>query len=268
NLTSINDLITTLGTQFALKSMGEVNHFLGFEALKSHDGFLLNQSKYALDLLVKTNMVNCKPVSTPLSPASKLHLADSEPFSKVTLYRSVVGALQYLTMTRSDISFAVNKLSQFLHGPTVHHWLACKHLLRYIKGTLSLGLSFQPVKRFTLEAYIDADWASCLDDRRSTGGHFIMLGQNLLCWSSKKQQVVSRSSAESEYRSLATASSDLLWMHSLVHELGLFFESPSILWCDNVSAAALAFNPVQHARTKHIEIDIHFVREKLLPKKL
>ncbi|XP_057803015.1 secreted RxLR effector protein 161-like [Salvia miltiorrhiza] len=208
-------------------------------------------------------MVDCKPCATPMTPATKLSKEGGVLFDDPTMYRSTVGALQYLTITRPDIAYSVNKLSQFLAAPTTLHWTACKRLLRYLKGTASLRLSFKPSATSQIIGYSDADWAGSVDDRRSTGGHCIYLGSNLITWSAKKQDVVSRSSAESEYRSLANATTDIVWLHALCSELGLTLQSPSKLWCDNISALALAGNPVFHTRTKHIEVDIHYIRDKI-----
>ncbi|XP_057771060.1 secreted RxLR effector protein 161-like [Salvia miltiorrhiza] len=198
-----------------------------------------------------------------MTPATKLSKSDGVPFDDPTLYRSTIGALQYLTLTRPDIAFSVNKLSQFLTSPSLVHWNACKHLLRYLKGITHLKLQFQPSSSSMIEGYSDAEWESCPDDRRSTGGHCIFLGSNLVTWSAKKQEVVSCSNAESEYRSMANATTDIVWLKSLCAELSLSLHSPHRLWCDNASALALANNPVFHARTKHIEVDVHYIQEKI-----
>ena len=129
---------------------------------------------------------------------------------KPEVYRSTIGALQYLTLTRPDIAYSVNKLSQYLKSPTVNHWNACKRVLRYIKGTPHLGLHFKPSSLLTLEGYSDADWASSLDDRKSTSGFCMFLGANMVNWSSRKQRAVARSSTESEYRALASAATELV----------------------------------------------------------
>ncbi|XP_057774764.1 uncharacterized mitochondrial protein AtMg00810-like [Salvia miltiorrhiza] len=157
----------------------------------------------------------------------KLTKTEGLPFSDPTLYRSTIGALQYLTLTRPDIAFSVNKLTQFLAYPTDLHWLTCKRVLRYLKGTSTLALQFTPSSHLRLVGFSDTDYASCPDDRRSTGGHCVFFGDNLLLWSSKKQPVVSRSSAESEYHSLANITTELIWIQSFCKEIGLTI--PTIL---------------------------------------
>lgn len=139
-----------------------------------------------------------------------------------------------------------------------------------MKGTINSGVLLQPSchSQLQLIAFSDADWASCPDDRRSTSGYFVFLGESLVSWSSKKQAVVSRSSAESEYRGLANTTAEIMWLRSLLNELQFSLLTPSVIWSDSISAAALASNPVLHARTKHIEIDTHFVRDQVLNKQL
>ena len=264
----INQLISDLNKSFALKTLGSVNYFLEFEAYRDQSGVHLTQTKYIHDLLVKTKMDQAKPTSTSMCSNQKLALLDSKSFDDPTVYRSTIGALQYLTMTRPDISFAVNKLSQYLQAPTVQHWSACKHVLRYLKGTSHLGLHFTPAFRMNLECFLDANWASNLDDRRSTSGHCVFLRGNLIYWSSKKQKVVAKSSAESEYRSLSSAATEVIWLQSLFMELNIEIETVPISWCDNTATKDLSANPVFHSRTKHIEVDIHFIREKVAAKEL
>uniref|UniRef100_A0A2N9JA74 Reverse transcriptase Ty1/copia-type domain-containing protein n=1 Tax=Fagus sylvatica TaxID=28930 RepID=A0A2N9JA74_FAGSY len=154
-----------------------------------------------------------------------------------------------LTFTRPDISFAVHQVCQYMAAPTTTHLSAAKRILRYIKGTLFHGIAFTPGP-LTLSVYSDADWAGDPDDRRSTSGLLVYLGSNPITWSAKKQATVSRSSTESEYRALATASAEVCWLRTLLKDLGIYLSQPPILWCDNVSALAIASNPVFHARTK------------------
>jgi histone deacetylase 1/2 len=133
---------------------------------------------------------------------------------------------------------------------------------------VSLGLTFRRSSSTLVSAFSDADWAGCVDDRRSTGGFAVYFGPNLISWSARKQATVSRSSTEAEYKSLANATAEIIWIESLLKELGIRRYETSCLWCDNMGATYLSANPIFHARTKHIEIDFHFVRERVARKLL
>lgn len=171
-------------------------------------------------------------------------------------YRRVVGSFQYLALTRPDISYAVNRLSQFMHNPTTDHWMAVKRVLRYLSSTLGHGNFQQP----TLHAFSSADWAGDSDDYVSTNGYIIYLGANPISWTSKKQNGVARSSTEAEYRAVAKTSAEKRWICSLLTELGITLQSTRTIYCDNIGATYLCQNLVFHSRMKHISIDYHFVR--------
>ena len=253
--------IHILSTQFAMKDLGDLHYFLGIEATRTPQGLHLSQSKYTLALLSRANVLEAKPCSTQVPTGSKLSFHDGDTLSNPSSYRQVVGALQYLTMTRPDLTYAVNQACQFMHSPTTTHLQAVKQILCYIKGTIDLGIHLTPCSSLTLHAFSDADWAGCPDDRRSTTGYCIFLGPNLVSWSCKKQPTVARSNAEAEYCALACAGAELTWLHSLFCELHILLHTPCHFYCDNVSATYIAANPVFHARIKHIEIDYHFIRD-------
>lgn len=218
--------------------------------------------KSRTQILVSFALLDAKPVSTPLPPNIDLQL-DGEPFSDPTLYRSLVGALQYLTVTHPDLSYAVNTVSQFQANPTTDHFSAVKKILRYVKGTMDYGLKFSRGSS-TLIGYSDSDWARCLDTRRSIYGYSIFLGPNLVSWSAKKQPTVSRSSCESEYQALANTALEVIWVTHLLRELHVAPSALPLLLCDNKSAIFLSQNLVAHKRAKHIDIDYHFVQELVL----
>jgi hypothetical protein len=263
-------LLKQLQRDFALKDLGDLHYFLGIEVKRKGSSLLLSQHRYASDILSRVHMSTCKPTPTPLCSSEKLSLHVGEKLGPqdATQYRSVVGALQYLTLTRPDLCFAVNKVCQFLHAPTIVHWAAVKRILRYVQGTLGLGLTFTKSSSMMVSAFSDADWAGCPDDRRSTGGFAVYLGSNLISWSARKQATVSRSSTEAEYKALANAAAEVMWVHKILCELGVPHPRAGVLWCDNIGATYLTANPVFHARTKHIEIDYHFVREQVAKKQL
>ncbi|KAG8473172.1 hypothetical protein CXB51_035110 [Gossypium anomalum] len=260
----INCFVQMLHNQFALKNMGELHYFLGIEVSQSSSGSIhLCQQKYIRELLVRSSMTNARSVHTPMITSSLLSKDEGEPLADPTEYRSIVGALQYIVLTRPDIAYAVNRVCQFMHAPTTLHMVALKHILRYLSGTLSHGLVFRKSDRLSLVGYADANWGLDFDDRRSTTGYFVYYGGNPISWCSKKQQVVSRSTAEAEYRSLAAATSDVTWLVSLLTELNFNSVDLPTVWCDNSSAVAVAANPVLHSKFKHVELDLFFVREKV-----
>lgn len=263
-------LLKDLQAEFALKDLGDLHYFLGIEVKRTPNGLHMSQERYAQDVLSRSGMDKAKSVDTPLSTSEKLSLADGNLLGPddATNYRSVVGALQYLTLTRPDICFAVNKVCQFLHAPTTSHWSAVKRIVRYIRGTIDTGLQIRKSPSMMISAFSDADWAGCVDDRRSTGGFAVFIGSNLISWMARKQATVSRSSTEAEYKALANATAEMMWVQKLLTELRVRHPPAARLWCDNLGAKYLSANPIFHARTKHIEIDFHFVRERVAQKLL
>ncbi|GKB96780.1 ribonuclease H-like domain-containing protein [Tanacetum coccineum] len=231
--------------------------FSGLQAMPLGLDFLL-VAIVTLQLLERAHMVNCNPSRTPVDTDSKLG-PDGVPVQDPTLYRSLAGGLQYLTFTRPDLSYAVQQICLYMHDPREPHFAALKRILRYVQGTLDLGLHLYASATTSLVGYTDADWAGCPSTRRSTFGYCVFLGDNLLSWSAKRQHTISRSSAEAEYRGVANVVAETAWIRNLLREL----HSPFNLYLvyDNVSAVYMSANPVQHQRTKHIEIDIHFVRD-------
>ena len=200
--TFLTHLISLLQHEFAMTDLGSLHHFLGIAVSRDPTGLFLSQRQYSLDILTRAGMLDCQPSKTPVDPAIKLSSA-GEPFSDPTLYRSLTGALQYLTITRPELSFAVQQDCLYMHDPKIPHFNHVKRILRYLKGTLDHGLHINTSAPTTLTAYSDADWAGCPDTRRSTSGYCVFLGNNLISWSSKRQITVSRSSAEAEYRAVA-----------------------------------------------------------------
>ncbi|KAD3338662.1 hypothetical protein E3N88_34183 [Mikania micrantha] len=259
-----NFFMKLLANEFAMKDLGPLTYFLGISVVRRHGCLFLSQQKYAGELLERAGMTTCKPAHTPVDTKSKLSATSGSPLEDGgTYYRKLAGALQYLTFTRPDISYAVQQACMHMHAPRTSHLMALKRILRYVKGTISHGLHLTATSGTSLLSYTDADWAGCPDTRRSTSGYCVYLGTNLISWSSKRQPIISRSSAEAEYRGVANVVSETCWLRNLLLELHHPPTHATLVYCDNVSAIYLSGNPVQHQRTKHIELDIHFVREKV-----
>ncbi|XP_071704256.1 uncharacterized mitochondrial protein AtMg00810-like [Rutidosis leptorrhynchoides] len=218
NATLLRYFISRLHKEFHITDLGKLGYFFGLEVSYHDSGIFLSQSKYAHDILARAQLLDIKPSATSLS-TSAYFTSQGKPYSDPTQYHSLVGALQYLTITRLDLSYAVNHVSQFLHAPTQEHFQGVKRILRYVKGMLSYGLSFLHSPTPTILGYSDANWARCIETRRSTYGYSVFLGGNLVSWSAKKQPTVSRSSCESEYHALANTATEIIWLTHLLKEL-------------------------------------------------
>ena len=241
---------------------------MGIEVLKTKSGLCLNQRKYCFELLHEFGLLACKPVMTPLPENIVLAHEESDDdkyLRNITNYQKLVGKLIYLTMTRPDIAYAVHCLSQHMHAPLQSHFNLGLRVLRYLKLAPGSGIGFSKSQTgYNVVAYSDSDWAKCPVTRRSVSGYCVFVNGNLVSWKSKKQATLSRSSAEAEYRAMASATCEIMWVIKILKDLGVT-ESllPVELCCDNKSAIQIAANPVMHEKTKHFDIDVHLVREKI-----
>ncbi|CAN1253634.1 Retrovirus-related Pol polyprotein from transposon RE2 [Linum perenne] len=221
------------------------------------------QRKYCLEMIEDAGLMFKKPSKTPSDYKSKLSADEGELLEDVSVYMQLVGRLHYVTITRPDISYAVQQLAQFQSKPTnVHRQVAYK-VIRYLRSAPGQGLFFSRDSSLQMVGYCDSDWASCTDTRRSTSGFCLFIGRSLVSWKTKKQSTVSRSSSEAEYRALAQICCEVQCLRSLLEDFGVKHDGPVQLFCDNQSAIHISRNPVFHERTKHIEIDCHVVRERL-----
>ncbi|KAK2454457.1 putative mitochondrial protein [Trifolium repens] len=252
-----------LDVAFKIKNLGQLKYLLGLEVSHSKQGIAVSQRKYCLDMLKDSGFLGSKPASTPLDTSIKLHSTAGSPYSDISSYRRLVGRLLYLNTTRPDIAFATQQLSQFMHAPTTVHYNAACRVLRYLKNNPGQGLLFSRESEMHVTGYSDADWAGCMDTRKSISGYCFFIGKSLISWRAKKQVTVSRSSSEAEYRALSSATCELQWLLYLLADLGITLTRLPALYCDNQSALHIASNPVFHERTKHLDIDCHLVREKV-----
>ncbi|GKB07978.1 putative RNA-directed DNA polymerase [Tanacetum coccineum] len=259
----ITKLKKNLFTEFEMKDLGRLKYFLGIEVLRSKQGIFMYQKKYVLDLLAEIGMVDCKPADTPMIVNQKLYMEKKARLADKGRYQRMVGKLIYLSHTRPDIAHAVGVVSKFMHQPQKAHMKAVLRIIRYLKGTAGHGVLFKQNGHLETQLYTDADWAGDKGDRRSTSGYLTLVGGNLVTWRSKKQKVVALSSAEAEFRGIARGITEVLWIRKLLTEIGYPPQEPSKVMSDNKAAIQISENPVQHDRTKHIEIDRHFIKEKL-----
>jgi hypothetical protein len=181
------------------------------------------------------------------------------PVEDVPQFQSIAGALQYSTFTRPDITYTVQQICLHMHDPREPHLTVMKHIMCYLQGTPDYGLLLRRSSSSDLIIYMDADWAGCPNTHCSMSGYEVFLRDNLVSWSAKWQTIVSCSSAEAECRAVANDVAEATWLHQLLHELQTPLSQCTLVYCDNISAAYVSTNLVQYQRTKHVEIDLHFV---------
>jgi hypothetical protein len=262
---STNDLLshefaTMMSREFEMSMIGELTFFLGFQVKQMKEGTFIHQEKYTKDILKKFKMDECKPIKTPMATNGHLDLdVDGKPVDQ-SLYRSMIGSLLYLTASRPDIMFSVCLCARFQANPKESHLSAVNRILRYLKHTPSIGLWYPKGASLDLLGYSDSDFAGSRVDRKSTSGGCHLLGRSLVSWSSKKQNSVALSTAEAEYIAAGACCAQILYMKQTLLDFGVKLDRIPLL-CDNESAVKIAKNPVQHSRTKHIDIRHHFLRD-------
>ncbi|KAK6123667.1 hypothetical protein DH2020_042591 [Rehmannia glutinosa] len=250
-----------IATNFELKVYQLDEIFLGIQVVQGKGRIFLSQEKYIENLLERFHMAKCKPVSTPMMFNEKLQQKDGAYQADASLFRSLVGSLIYVTHTRPDIAFAVSVVSRYMTNPSKTHFTAAKRILRYLQGTKKQGILYEKDDECKLLGYSDSDWAGSVDDRKSTSGYIFCLGSKVISWSSRKQKTVALSSSEAEYTAITDAACQAVWLRRLLEDLQLKQAEATTIFCDNKSAILMTKNPVFHARSKHIELRHHFVRD-------
>ncbi|GJS13699.1 putative ribonuclease H-like domain-containing protein [Tanacetum coccineum] len=246
--------------KFQMSSMGELTFFLGLQVQQKKKGIFISQDKYVHEILRKFNYSDVKSASTPTDLEKPLVQDGDAADVDEHLYRSMIGSLMYLTASRPDIMFAVCACARFQVSPKSSHLLAVKRIFRYLKGKPSLGLWYSKDSPLELVAYTDSDYAGATQDRKSTTGGCQFLGNRLISWQCKKQTVVATSTTEAEYVAAASCCGQVLWIQNQLLDYGYNFMN-TVIYIDNNSTICIIENPVQHSKTKHIEIRHHFIRD-------
>lgn len=248
-----------LSQEFEMTDLGLLHYCLGIEVWQKPHNIFISQQRYVRELLIAFGMSECKSVVTPMEGNTKLSVDDPSEQVDGKLYRRLVGSLIFLCNTRPDISYAVGVLSRFSNKPRENHWQAGMRILKYLRGTLEYGITYKTGD--LLYGYCDSDWAGDIDSRKSVTGYGFMFGGSIISWASKKQPTVALSSTEAEYKAACVASSEAVWLRRILSDIGIPMKEATTLHCDNQSCIALTKNSVFHARTKHIEIQYHYVRD-------
>jgi hypothetical protein len=240
---------------------GLMSYFLGIDVKQQRDGIFISQKKYMREILEKFKMDSCNSVNTPIETSIKLSKEGDGRVIEPTLYKILVGRLKYLTITRPYIVYRVGLVSRYMETQMETHWLTAKRILRYIKGTLNLGLFYAYGDEAKLVGYSDSDWGCDQGERKSTTGYVFYLSSTAFSWASKKQVIVALSTCEVEYVATSPTVYEAIWLRNLLKELEHPQEEPTVIYVDNQSAIKLAKNPVQHGRSKHIDTKFHFLRD-------
>jgi hypothetical protein len=264
-ITGVERLISSykeiLASEFKMTNIGLMHYFLRLEVWQEPGHIFLGQRKYVCDILSRFQMGDSRPMTTPMiTNWKKLHASESQLVDS-TLYGQLIRSLMYLVNTRPDICFVVNTLSYFMVELRRVHWVAAKHVLRYLCGTIDYGLDYHRGDGVRLVGYTDSDWAGCVSDRKITSGCCFGLGSAVVSWFSQNQKSLALSSTEAKYMAASQPSCEALWLRKML--VGLFSVQlrPTVIYCDNQSCNKISKNPVFHDRSKHIEIRYHFIRD-------
>jgi hypothetical protein len=246
--------------EFEMSMIGELTYFLGMQVKQTSDGIFISQAKYAKDLVKRFGLDGKSHARTSMSTNVKISADLTSKQVDPTLYRSMIGSLLYFTASRPDIAFSVGVCARFQANPKESHLTAVKRIIRYVNATVNYGICFSGETNLVLAGYSDADWAGNADDRKSTSGGCFYVGTNLVAWMSQKQASISLSTVEAEQIAAGSCCTQLLWMKKLLYDYG-FTQDTMAIHYDNTSAINISKNPVQHSRTKHIDIWHHFIRD-------
>ncbi|KAK2444335.1 putative mitochondrial protein [Trifolium repens] len=258
--TMVQHFVKQMQSEFEMSLVGELTYFLGLQIKQMEDTMFISQSKYAKNIVKKFGMDNATHKRTPAPTHLKLTKDEKGISVDQSLYRSMIGSLLYLTASRPDITYVVGVCARYQADPKVSHLTQVKRILKYVNGTSEYGIMYSHCENSTLYGYCDADWAGSADDRKSTYGGCFFLGTNLISWFSKKQNCVALSTAEAEYIAAGSSCSQLVWMKQMLKEYDVE-QNALTLYCDNMSAINISKNPVQHSKTKHIDIRHHYIRD-------
>jgi transposase InsO family protein len=254
---------SSMKKEFSMTDLGKMRYFLGVEVKQCDQGIFIHQHKYASEILNRFGMESCNQVCSPIVPGCKLVKDEKGKATDATLYKQMIGCLMYLLATRPDMTFSVCLAARYMDRPTEMHVAAVKRILRYLKGTLKLGILYKHKDGVGLkmQGWTDSDYAGDYDDRRSTSGYVFTIGSSAVCWSSKKQPIVTLSTTEAEFVSAASSACQCIWLRNVLNYLGVKQEGSTIINCDNSSSIKLSRNPIMHGRCKHIDVRYHFLRD-------
>ncbi|PNX80439.1 copia-type polyprotein [Trifolium pratense] len=250
---------TSMKSKFSMIDLGKMRFFLGVEVKQFSEGIFICQQKYVKELLLRFKMDQCNKVCSPMVPGNKLIRDENGKFVDATNYRQMTGCLMYLLATRPDLTFYICLVARYMERPTEIHLAAIKIIMRYLKGTMDLGIWYKRNEKKKLVGWSDSDYAGDLDDRKSTSGYVYMLGSSAISWSSKKQAIVTLSTTEAEFVAAASCACQGIWLRRILEELGQS-QKCTVIKCDNSSSIKLSKNPVMHGRCKHIDVRYHFLR--------
>lgn len=263
NMKVITEFKNEMASKFEMSDLGKLTYYLGIEVCQTEEGITLSQRRYALKILEEAGMKECNLVHTPMEAGLKLCRSTNEKDIDATGYRRNIGCLRYLLHTRPDLSYCVGVLSRYMQSPKESHGTAMKQCLRYLRGTVALGLRFErsPSRLTRLIGYSDSSHNVDPDDGKSTTGHVFYLGGSPITWCSQKQDTVALSSCEAEFMAATEAARQAIWLQDLLKEITGSLSEKVTIRIDNKSAIALTKNPVFHGRSKHIHTRYHFIRE-------